>query len=545
MSLGDIGSVISIYEDILHKSRNAQPVPPDVQSQIFQDHCSRHLYVLDRRGSDLKNTAKSFAAASHRALMNSYRKGERRGLRQYSSIYVNATVEEPTGQNEKLRELVDAGVFVFHGGTPRSKTEHSDPVQQFKLVFRKIYGLADYIPLADRDRFELTGKDLTAWLSNPQKGADILNRNLGTEFDDEYDVEEADLTEKALRMPYNKQQEFDLYVSDFQKLPVISAQRLEMPKVTELSSEEVRALQIDEILLGLGFEESCEKSARECFKIIQPKLTKLIKYNLDGRSDDIKSIVLSKSNNVEIRNADSQSFFEKRTEHVSRLVDVTGLTKPVIFHSIKEALHLEGFVYLALTEPEVTSPRDEDLARILEAQEHEGSVVDSLRQIVGSEFPPYHSIEIDSMDSDSTRSRTLLAFSSSSHERLVHLVAETNYNHADLITSTDGSYHARIAAMVAKAAAREAESSDIIEVNLLDPQDIIHAIAECYTQKYLDGGMNFEIGLTGGKLDTVASAVFCSRYPVNTVWYVRPDKFDQEKFSLGARETRFFKISWV
>ena len=124
-----------------------------------------------------------------------------------------------------------------------------------------------------------------------------------------------------------------------------------------------------------------------------------------------------------------------------------------------------------------------------------------------------------------------------------YMISENNYNHADLVTSTTDSAHAKIAAMLAKAAAREAESSEILEVDLMNPQHILRTIEQSYTQKYLDSGMNFEIGLTGGKMDTVASAAFCSRYPVNKVWYVRPNKFDPDKFSQGAKATRYFKIS--
>lgn len=541
--VGDIGSVISIYESILHKGQAAHPVSADVQSQVFQDHCARHLYVLDRRGSDLKNTAKSFAEASYRALINSHRKGETRGLRQYTSIYVNASAEEAGTQNERLRELVDAGVFVFHGGTPRSKTEHSDPVQQFKLVFRKLYGLADFIPLADRDRFELTGKDLSEWLSNPQKGPDLLNRNLGAEIDDEYETDEGETSIIEPRTSETDQPEFDLAVPTIQSQAATKKHYLDVPKIYELSDKEVDKLQIDEILLGLGFEESCEKSASNCFERLKPKTAKLIEYNLSGRADAIRKTVLGCLSDVEVRKADARSFFEKGADQTCRLIDISGLAKPIIYRSVKAALQLEGFVYLAFTEPEVTSPKDEDLAKILDAQEQQESVVDSLRQIVGSEFPPYHSVEVDSMESDATRSRALLAFSSSSHERLVHLVSENNYNHADLVTSTANSSHAKIAAMLAKAAAREAESSEILEVDLMNPQHILKTVEQSYTQKYRDSGMNFEIGLTGGKLDTVASAAFCSRYPVNKVWYVRPNKFDPDKFSQGAKATRYFKIS--
>ena len=75
--------------------------------------------------------------------------------------------------------IIDAGVFVFAGGStvPRTKTRDSNPTQQFKLTYRKIYGLVNFIGLAERDRFELSGADLEEWLSEPSK--EILLRNLG------------------------------------------------------------------------------------------------------------------------------------------------------------------------------------------------------------------------------------------------------------------------------------------------------------------------------------------------------------------------------
>jgi len=56
----------------------------------------------------------------------------------------------------KLLALLDAGVFVYDGGVPRTKIRDDDPVLQFKLSYRKILGLASFIGLADRDRFELS-----------------------------------------------------------------------------------------------------------------------------------------------------------------------------------------------------------------------------------------------------------------------------------------------------------------------------------------------------------------------------------------------------
>lgn len=54
----------------------------------------------------------------------------------YSSIYVRVTAEDEKSQKQqidRLRELIDAGVFVFAGGAPRSKAKDSDSIQQFIL----------------------------------------------------------------------------------------------------------------------------------------------------------------------------------------------------------------------------------------------------------------------------------------------------------------------------------------------------------------------------------------------------------------------------
>ena len=166
MCVGDIGDVISLYEQILRKAAGKRPpIAPDIQSECFQDFCARRLYDLNRRGGFLKDVAKSFAEAAHELLFKSCTGaagGAKKRIRQYSSLYVRVTTGDIENQTERLRELIDAGVFVFAGGSnvPRTKTRDSNPTQQFKLTYRKIYGLVNFIGLAERDRFELSGSDL-------------------------------------------------------------------------------------------------------------------------------------------------------------------------------------------------------------------------------------------------------------------------------------------------------------------------------------------------------------------------------------------------
>ena len=181
--VGDIGDVIMLYEDLLRRGANRPyPIAAELQSECYQAFCSRRLYDLNRRHNELKDFALTFAEASHELLDRSYKKDSSKGrrLRQYTKLYVMVTSGNKPAQFQKLRQLIDAGVFVLEGGTetPRTKTRDSDPITQFKLSYRKLFGLSNFIPLSDRDRFELSGDQLEEWLSHPADGKEILIKNL-------------------------------------------------------------------------------------------------------------------------------------------------------------------------------------------------------------------------------------------------------------------------------------------------------------------------------------------------------------------------------
>ena len=187
--VGDIGDVLNIYDSILRKSTNspsAFPIPAEVQNEAFQEYSSRRLYHLNRRKGELKDYAISFAEAAHDLLQRSAHaqkdgSPKRNRLRQYAQIYVRITAGDEQAQFDRLRELIDAGVFVLEGGVdaPRKKTRDADPISQFILTYRKLFGLTQYIGLAFSDRFELSGKQLQEWLFNPAGGKNILMKNLG------------------------------------------------------------------------------------------------------------------------------------------------------------------------------------------------------------------------------------------------------------------------------------------------------------------------------------------------------------------------------
>ncbi|MFZ5601857.1 MAG: hypothetical protein ACOY7J_05335, partial [Pseudomonadota bacterium] len=56
------------------------------------------------------------------------------------------------------------------------------------------------------------------------------------------------------------------------------------------------------------------------------------------------------------------------------------------------------------------------------------------------------------------------------------------------------------------------------------------------------GGANLEIGLTGSKIQAVASAILSARRKVSQAWYLRPAFFDEKRFSKGVGAVRIFDI---
>ena len=53
---------------------------------------------------------------------------------------------------------------------------------------------------------------------------------------------------------------------------------------------------------------------------------------------------------------------------------------------------------------------------------------------------------------------------------------------------------------------------------------------------------NFEISLTGSKMQTVAAAVLSSVCKVSQCWYIKPSKFDTKHFTKGVGDTRCYQI---
>lgn len=561
MCVGDIGSVISLYEDILSRASGTYPIPDNVQADAFQDSSSRHLYLLDRRGGHLKDMAKSFAEASHELLVQSARKPRRRRLRQYASIYVRVTAGDFEKQMKQLRELVDAGVFVFTGGAPRTKTRDSNPTQQFKLTYRKIYGLVNLIGLSDRDRFELSGRNLEEWLQNPADGKEILMRNLspqtGNYGDADDDAPGVDPIVSRAKGPASAASKFPPQLALEARVPDATSPaevnrsldlfrdaHLPFPEILPTSLDAIAEKGVDNLVLGLGFEKRTAISARHLLAAVKPNRVIAVSYDEPGRREDIISVLEELEVYFElveystiVRNVglDLSGF---------SLIDITGLAKPVIFNCVRSALRRSGEVSVAYTEAEQYYPLDADLERVLAAERkaNHHELLLSLKEVLMGEQGPYRLVPLLPVESDGTRMRSLCAFASSKHERLLHLVETRDYDHMDIMVDDAQTERSRVAEIAAEVAVREDPNASISRLPYQDPTKLLQILGHRYEMWYVREGLNFEIGLTGNKLQAVAAAVLCGSAHVNQVWYVSPAEFDKLRFTTGVGTTECFSI---
>ncbi|QNN45478.1 protein kinase family protein [Thermomonas brevis] len=565
--VGDIGDVIRLYEEIVKRASSGRtritaPIASNMQSECFQELSSQRLYELNRRAGIYKDHALTFAEAANELLVRSYRKGKKRKdgaparLRQYSSIYVRVTSDDKQKlkqQIDQLRDLIDAGVFVYTGGSARTKTKDSNPIQQFKLSYRKICGLAACIGLADRDRFELSGADLEQWLNNPDK--EILLKNLSESEEDVANVDGAnsgmditfDAGSSALTSTpsqselFEKELDVELSAEGTSEAKVL-AEGINI-QISELSLAQLEEVRVGAILSGLGFEERTLESNRAFSLNSSPEVVHLIKYDEPGYSQEILDIWGSTDARIIVHD---YPMLPAQISSVDGLVlvDVSGLSKPMIFNAVRRELIEKGRVLIGHVGAEFHYPLDEDLKDLLAAERANDPLrlLESLAGVLKGEVGPYTSIRMLEEDVDQSRSRALIAFASAKHERLFSLMDRREFDLVDVMAPNDDGARSKVANYAAQFLCKDYQNANVERVDTNDLVSLVDRLDQRYLELYVDGGANVELGLTGSKAQAVAAAVLAAHRKIAQAWYLKPAKFDVSRFSKGVGAIRIFDV---
>lgn len=561
LCVGDIGEVIRLYEDILkHEKPGVYPVDSEIQHKCFQHICTSALHDVNRRNPKFKNHALGFANAAHKLLRQSFGVGglRRKRIRQYAQVYISISTGDQEWIYSEIRELLDAGIYVLDASTaaPRTKRANADPIQQFILTYRKLYGLSTLIGLSYRDRFELSGKDLEAWLRGPERSEEILIRNQGAideevESGDDEDIEALESSSSAEGVKVvERQVEFDLWLPSrvSQTVPPESGQNETARDALGIRVDTVELGQVprcDLIIGGLGFEERCEESLRRLLDNTGFAQGVLVRFPDPGRTEAIRRLFVARGIATDTLESDAVSAWriEGREGHV--LVDISGLAKPAIFHLCRSILETRKLLYVCYTGATEYFPSDEDIEPLIKADDEENvaQLLESVSALFKGEDKPYSCITLLPEQSDDSRQRALIAFSSAKHERLLSLLDDRFYDFVGIAYSSAKNKRGRVSELAARFAVRNINGAVCYGVSSTDLNENLESLADLFYNLYHKSGYNVEIGLTGSKINALAAAVLGARWKIAQAWYVKPERYSADRFTTGIGTTRVYRIA--
>lgn len=570
LCVGDVGEVIRLYEDILKQAKPGEfPVPPDIQHKCFQHVCTSALHDVNRRNTKFKDHALGFANAAHKLLRKSLSsEATPKRIRQYAQVYVSISTGNQQWIFKEIRELIDAGIYTLDASTaaPRTKRANADPIQQFILTYRKLYGLSTLIGLAYRDRFELSGADLETWLRQPDKSEEIFLRNEGGE-DQQADaegeqqletlglgsIEKAENEKGVQPSPQAKSEPGQIQMplwsqpitADRSRLGFLGAAAGDALGVVIEEVELSDAPDFDLIIGGLGIEERCETSLTRLLKKCRNASAVLVRFPLRGRANAIRNLFTKQG--IPVSTVRSEDPFKWKLPHSAKnvVVDISGLAKPAIFHFCRHILEQRKIAYICHTQAREYYPTDQDIAPVLKAHNEDdvAQLLDGVAGLFTGEEKPYERIPLLEERQDDSRPRALVAFASAKHERLLTLIDSRYYDYVGIGYSSANTGRGKISEMAARFAVRNFNGAACYPVSSTDLRENLDFLARLYFELYHKSGYNVELGLTGSKVCGLAAAILAARWKVAQAWYVKPERFSVERFTTGVGSTRLYRIS--
>lgn len=561
--VGDLGDVVKLYEKILQRADlEALPVPPDKQTDCFLEHAATLIHFLNRRHQHNKGLALAFARASGELLRRSGANGGSR-LRQYTKLYVRVDAgAEYESVAARLLDLLDTGVFVYDGGVPRTKTRDSDPVLQFKLSFRKMLGLASFIGLSDRDRFELSGSALKRWLENPDEAEKILleseakgpppdagggNGELAApaELPPDAATNGDSKRSPALTLPDHAQLALPLAKEEAPG-PVAAPPRLGVVVVPRtLNGWSGR--DVDTAVFALGFEERALVSAQRLLSVLKPRRAILVEY--DGTQGlEIAKLMASQSIRVETVRSPEELGSKLDRSATDLLVDSSGLSKPFLFRAVRDGLKRFGRVSVVHTTAAQHYPKNDQLrARGVDARKPvSGELLARLGEdLLMGEVGPYRPVCVHQTEASPERWRGLIASASPKNDRLLYLLDWRSSDATRIFVPSPTTERRQVARASAELAAGAADANvKLVEVDTNDIEGALRKSEEAYNDFFYRCGGNVELGLTGPKIHAIAFAALAAAARISFAWYVEPRSYDRNRFTEGTGATECFDLVW-
>jgi serine/threonine protein kinase len=601
LSTGDVGDSIAMFDHMLKKVNKKsileqKPIPEKKQASVIFDFSERKLRSLANQEKWFYDHAVSFAQASQMEMRSSYRASVRSGkgrIRQYGEVFLHIDPAEAEDIFKRINRLVEGGVFVFAGATPRAKQTSLNSPLFIKLAFKKILGVTNLMPLSYGDRFELSGKMVNDWLTHPT--ADKLRRSVGkgngdSDYFNETQWDWNDVNEgleevvPGLPMVPTKNDNSGLqikldHLDDLDRLEKYKKQRKPLkytPRIPlDVESFSLRKLYRNDIegkhIIGaIGFEERSVGTWTNILVVGKPAEITMIEYKNDEstRIDELhrknKEAILGilKDSGIPFNTVKYEFFIDKTgssmfdnqrimewTEKSSSkdyVLDITSLSKPLIYLFVSEVLKLRrkiGILHTSAAEYLPTSSKIEKTLGLL--KKNVPQFFSEADKLVEGELEPQSKVTVR-QNRNPGAAVYLVCFMSLKYKRVKKLLEELPVEAVDIIypLSSDGikSPRSKFATKIANILVDD--SGKAWPTGSDDHIGAYKKLRSLYSSHYLDSGINFEVGLTGTKMHTVAAGMLGSIINFSGVYYT-PVAFEPTKYTAGTGNSTFTELKMV
>lgn len=562
MCVGDIGDVLQVFASILDRGRkDGFPVAERLQHEAAFNLSEEKLIALAGIDEWLYRHAIAFAQASHHELMMSTDR-----LRQYTRLFLQLDPEETPDLFAKIMDLVDAGIFVLTGGTTRIKSASSKPYMQFKLAYRNILGLTNRIPLSKRDRFEPPIKVLADWLTTPT-AALLRGSGKATQESEDGELPESVASALLLATGAGIDQERAVQPSIQGALAPATYEspepddRLPPPRtlyvVTSSATTGVKESSFDwekgRIVAAFGFEDRSRISWSNTLGAVVPSSATFIEYPDAGLKRQIVDLVDAAGvpwNAVvadDLRTREQVDAFLREIGDAPLMIDTTSLTKALIYLLVSRALITRGRVHVGYTSATTYFPPDAQLAEVVELIESDKhvEVQNVLDEMVEGELGPYRTLGVGPNRRDPSQPSIMATFVALKHDRVSSLLDDTPVEAIAAIApgkaNGDDSNRKEVKRYLARNLVQR-YTGEVLACGAHDHVGTFELLRELHRRYALGDGYNFEIALTGTKMQTVGAAMLGATAAPTAVHYSSPTTFVSSQFTTGGGRTVMFEL---
>lgn len=321
-----------------------------------------------------------------------------------------------------------------------------------------------------------------------------------------------------------------------------------IPNIDEVKEKIVKGRKFNIYITSLGFEERTYKSFKKAILSFNIEQIVLVDYaERMGYADQILEYIQKENLNYEIISEKDLIDLEiYRNKKVA--FDITGMSKSSIYKISKSILEENKDIFIVHTFAKEYAPKEEVLKPFYDDLENSKDVVDILDKITNKvpKGEKLTEIKLSSMlntYSDKTKNRVLIAMCNVKYEKLFHLINEREFDNLDIFVSTSDNMKNKIAKAAAKVIKISYPEVVINNENMNSLSNVVKNLTKKYYYYFVNQGYNIELALTGHKIDALACGIISSKFKIANCWYLRSSSFDENEFSQGVADTKYYEIS--